>query len=113
MCFLDKNSESNEQLNNNFGFKSFITPPKNEHLKAFENDLYDTVRNIEFQNVKSSSKINSKMTERIKQDSKLLIPADKTYNLYRLTTDEYNQLSTEDIFKSYKNLHSRAIQNVD
>ena len=62
VCFLDKNSESNEQLNNNFGFKSFITPPKNEHLKAFENDLYDTVRNIEFQNVKSSSKINSKLT---------------------------------------------------
>ena len=37
--FFDKNSESNEQLNDNLGFKSVKTPPKNEHLNAFENDL--------------------------------------------------------------------------
>ena len=38
----------------------------------------------------------------IKQDPKILIPADKTNNLYRLTTDEYNKLLTENISKSHK-----------
>ena len=36
---------------NNFGFKPVLTPPKNEHLNAFEEDLYDLVRNIEFKRI--------------------------------------------------------------
>ena len=71
-----KNSESNEQLNNNF--KSVKTPPKNEHLNAFENDLYDMVRNIEFKNVNSlfQKQLQNDM-KCIKQAPKLLILADK------------------------------------
>ena len=63
------------------------------------------VRNIEFKNVKSSfqQQLQNDMKS-IKQDSRLLIPADKTNNLYRLTTDEYNRLLTEHMFKSYKKL---------
>ena len=38
----------------------------------------------------------------IKQDSKLLIPAYKTNNLYRLTTNEYNKLLTKNVSKNYK-----------
>ena len=46
MFFFDKNSESNEQLNVNFGFKSAITPQKNEHLSAFYINLQDTVHQL-------------------------------------------------------------------
>ena len=47
--FFDKPNEiDNATTVNNFGFKSVLTPPKNEHLNAFEEDLYDLVRNIEF-----------------------------------------------------------------
>ena len=52
--FFNKNSEFNKQLNVNFGLKSIKTPPKNKHLNAFKNDLYDMLRNITFKNVKSS-----------------------------------------------------------
>ena len=53
------------------------------------------VQNIEFRNVKSSFQDQLQNdVERIKQDPKLLIPADKPNNLYRLTTDEYNKLLT-------------------
>ena len=80
-------------MNDNFGFKSVKTPPKNEHLNAFENDMYDMVRNIEFENAKSSFQHQLQNdAKRIKQDLRLLITADKTSNLYRLTTDEYNKL---------------------
>ena len=80
-------------MNDNFGFKSVKTPPKNEHLNAFENDMYDMVRNIEFENAKSSFQHQLQNdAKRIKQDPRLLITADKTSNLYRLTTSEYNKL---------------------
>ena len=90
-------------MNNNFVFKSVKAPPKNKQLNAFENDLYYMVRNIEFKNVKSLLQHQlQNETKWIKQDPKILIPADKTNNLYRLTTDEYNKLLTENISKSHK-----------
>ena len=61
------------------------------------------IRNIEFKNVKSLSQQQLQNdVKRIKQDRKLLIPTDKTNNLYKLATDEYNKLLTKNIFKSYK-----------
>ena len=47
--FCDSNNtENNSSLNFNFGFKSDKTPPQTEHLNAFESDLYDMVRCIQF-----------------------------------------------------------------
>ena len=46
--FHSNSTENNESPNFNFGFKSDIIPPPKEHLDAFENDLYDMVRCIEF-----------------------------------------------------------------
>ena len=61
------------------------------------------VQNIEFRNEKSSFQDQLQNdVKRIKQDPKLLIPADKPNNLDRLTTDEYNKLLTKKISKSYK-----------
>ena len=36
-------SSQNDQYSSssNFGFKSQTTPPQNNHLNAFENDMYD------------------------------------------------------------------------
>ena len=112
--FFDKNSECNEQSNINFGFNLVKTPPKNEHLNAFEDDLYDMVRNIEFENVKSSfqQQLQSDVKS-IKKDPKLLIPADKANNLYRLTADEYNKLLTENIFKSYKTTDKSSLNSIN
>ena len=46
MFFFDKNSESNDQLKDNFRFKSVKILPKKEQLNAFENDLYDILYGI-------------------------------------------------------------------
>ena len=108
--FFDKNSESNKQLNINFGLRSLKTPRKNEHLNAFENDLYNMVRNIEFKNAKSS--FQQQLQHDVKQDSKLLIPADKTINLYRLITDKYNKLLTENISKNYKKTDKSSLYSI-
>ena len=78
------------------------TPPKNEHLNAFDADLYDMVRNIEFKTVSPEFQSNlSKYIKRINEDPLLFIPADKTNNLYKLSKDNCNKLLTDNITNSY------------
>ena len=38
--FYEKSDNTPEKTDNNFGFKSVKTPPKNEHLNSFEADFY-------------------------------------------------------------------------
>ena len=69
VIFYEKLEIPSEAIVNNFGFKSVRTPPKNEHLNAFETDLYDMVRNIEFKRVNSEFQSNlSKDIKRITED---------------------------------------------
>ena len=57
--FFEKPNEIDDATTvNNFGFKSILTPPKNEHLNAFEEDIYKLVRNSEFKKITQYSKIN-------------------------------------------------------
>ena len=74
--------------------------PKNQ----FESDLYDMVQNIEFKRVKSNFQILSNDVKNIKKNPKYLIAADKTNNLYELTTEKYNKLLIKNISKTYKKL---------
>ena len=47
--FFEKLNEIDDATTvNSFGFKSDLTPPRNEYLNAFEEEIYDPVRNIEF-----------------------------------------------------------------
>ena len=61
------------------------------------------VQNIEFKKVKSNFQMQlSSDVKNIKKNPKLLVPADKTNNLYEPTSELYNKLLTENISKSYK-----------
>ena len=48
----------------------------------------------------------------IKKNPKLLISADKTNNLFELTTEEYNKLLFENISKTYKRTTISAINAI-
>lgn len=77
---FERKTEEDSLDKSNFGFNSAITP-KNEYFNAFEKDLYNMIRNIEFRNIKSPFQAKlSKDAVEIKQ-STLPIPADKTNNL--------------------------------
>ena len=47
-----------QQQVNDSGFESVPTPPKNGHLDAFVEDLYDLVRNVEFKRANMVFKIS-------------------------------------------------------
>ena len=49
--FLKNNKDGNETKN--FGFQTLNTPPKNQILYNFENGLYEMIRKIEFEPVRT------------------------------------------------------------
>ena len=107
--FFERQCEDNDERNANFGFKSVKTLPKSDNLNQFESDLYDMVQNIEFAKVKSNFQMQlSNDVKNIKKNPKLLIPADKTNDLYELTTEEYNKSLIENISKTYKKTNVSA-----
>jgi len=111
--FFDHGSE-NKCTSNNFGFKSPNSPPQNIHLNAFEHDLYDMIRNTEFKY--TPNKFQQQLrndTKIIKQNDKVIVPADKTNNKYKVSVNEYNKLLTENITKSYKKAESSTIESIN
>ena len=99
---------------NNFGFKSAKAPPQNQLLIPFESDIYELIRTIEFKPVQNQFQKQLKRDIReLKQSSKLHIPADKTSNIYKVTSDEYNKLLTENITKTYKKTTNAAVKKVN
>ena len=88
---------------NDSGFESVPTPPKNEHLNAFEDDLYDLVRNVEFKraNMVFQNQFN-KDINMIDKNPLLFILADKFNNRYKVSKDTYCKLLQDNITKLYK-----------
>ena len=85
-CDMKGNSIKTET----YGLKSLKTPPPNNELAAFENDLIELVKNIKFRTVQNQQKTTLKSNIKlIQQSRKTLTPADKTSNIYRLTKEEY------------------------
>ena len=88
----------NELANGYFGFKTLTTPLSNEHLNAFENDLYDLIQKVEFTNVQNTFQQKLKKDiQSIKSSNNMLIFADKSTNLYELSRDQYEKLLYDNI----------------
>ena len=99
---------------NKFGFKSTKASPQNQMLTPIESDLYELARTIEFKPVQNQFQKQLKRDIReLKQSSKLLIPADKTTNLYKVSTKDYDKLLTENITKTYKKTAASAVMHVN
>ena len=98
-AFFFENPDANEE---NFGFKSNLTPSQNEHLTPFESDLYDMVRNIEFETGQNDfQKTLISDLKEIQSSKNVLVLADKTANLYEMSPDQYNSLFKNNITKTY------------
>ena len=102
--FCQSNSQPvNESANGYFGFKTLTTPPPNEHLNAFENDLYDLIQKVEFTNVQNTFQQKLKEdVQSIKSSNNVLVVAGKSTNLYELSRDHYEKLLYDHITQTYQ-----------
>ena len=83
-------------------------------MNQFESALYDMVQNIEFKKVKFNFPMQlSNDVKNIKKNPKILVPVDKSNNLYELTTEEYNKLQIENISKTYKQITVSAMNSIN
>ena len=93
-----ENRENNSHHCKNFGFKTVVTSPQIEDLNAFENDMYDLIRNVEFTNIKNEflDHLNRDI-ESIRSSKNVLAFADKSTNLYESSRENYQKLHHDNI----------------
>ena len=101
--FFDNPNTVNSDHNNNYGFNSKRTPPQNNALIPFENDLYDMINSITFIKHKSSfQKQLDKDVKSIQSSPDIFVPADKTTNIYKVSPEVYKKLLHDNITASYE-----------
>ena len=103
--YFDRDDKKDEETihKETFGFNTSNKPPPHKDLAAFENDLFDTIPKITFNRRKSLfQQTLTKDTNEIKRSNRLIIPADKTRNMYEMNTKTYSRLLHDNITKHYK-----------
>ena len=97
------NPDTTSSSKETYGFKSSKNPPPVEELKDFEDDMLKMIHSVKFKQVNNPflNKLKED-TDRIKNEPKLLITADKTTDFNKLESSTYNDLLEKNITKSYK-----------
>ena len=97
-----------------YGFKSRNCPPFVEEVANFEHDLMMMIKNIQFKYIKNDfqKQLKKDMSE-IQKCEKVLIPADKSRNIYKMETADYDKLLHDSITKTYKKSDQRNTNNIN
>jgi hypothetical protein len=101
---------SNREKPETFGFTSTKKVPRDDDLKALESDLYDLVEKIEFRDAKNDYQKDLTMKiENIKSEKKVIVPADKTSNFYKMDKEDYLELVEKNVHKEYKKAQNEEV----
>ena len=86
-----------------YGLKSRKCPPQVDELKAFEDDALKMIEMIEFRRVADpfQQRLRSDI-QKIRASPDIIVPADKTRNLYEVNKEQYTKLLSNNITKHYK-----------
>ena len=96
-----------------YDFNSTKSPPFIPELKEFEDGLALPNENIKFRKFdKEFQKLLKNDLKKIKREKKLLIPADKTSNYYKLSSEQYESLIRKGIQKEYKKINEKIVWQV-
>ena len=97
----------------NYGFQSTKNPPPIEELKDFEDSMLRMIQSVKFKHVNNTFLNRLKEdTDLIRKEPRLIIPADKTTNFYKLEPSAYNDLLEKNIMKSYKRAKPETIRAI-
>ena len=106
--FYNKDEEAKE-VPENYGFKSLSCPPQIKELSAFENELFNLLNIIKFEKVQSEFQAKLKEDiQLINSESKTLIFADETTNLYKLEKKQYKKFLKDSITITYKKVNKKS-----
>ena len=95
-------------------YSSRRSAPEMEKLKAFEGDLFNIIKEIKFRNHKSEyQKTMQNNIKKLLSVHKLIVPSDKTSNLYYVNIKTYKKLLLNNITKDYKITNDNAINSIN
>ena len=111
--FLDQQNHTAAETET-YGFQSENAPLQHKNLNAFENDLYELVKSIQFKKVRNQfqQQLASDVKE-IKKSSNMFVSADKTTNLYKLQVPHYRKLLNENITSTYKKTGREPLNHIN
>lgn len=95
---------NNRDRKETYGFKTANSPPKDEELRPFLNDLAGMINKIKF---------SQKDVQRIKKCENIIVKDDKTNNLYEVKPQDYNKKIDEEIHKEYKTVNKKVLEDVN
>ena len=106
------NLESTEK--ETYGFKSKNWPPIVEEVANFEHDLMMMIKNIQFKNINNDfqTKLRNDISD-IQKSEKVLMPADKSRNIYKVERADCKKLLHDNITRTYKKSDQRKINNIN
>ena len=112
--FFFKNKHITPSGKKTYGFKTSQSPDPQPELRAFECDLYDMVRNIQFNRYSNDfQKQLKKDVKEIQASDKVYVSADKTTNIYPMDKDKYLKLRKENVTKCYKTTCDSMKHDID
>ena len=80
-----------------------LPPPTVDELGPFEEEMHKLTKNLKFKHYTDSfQQTLNENCQKIKRESKMIIPADKTTNYYLVDKDDYLELRNKNITKDYK-----------
>ena len=107
------NPQSNPNKANKYGFKSIRAAPKVPELKPFEDDLTSLIKDVQYDDFLNPLQKDLKVVQaNINSEPKVIIPADKTTNFYKMDPKDYNQLLDKNIQKEYKKEQISVVNKV-
>ena len=103
--------ENNKQ---SYGFKSTRTAPTSSLLKPFEDELFEIIANLEFNEHRSQFQNKMAATvDYIKNSNNVFVCADKTTNVYEVSPDKYKKLLLDNVTKDYEQVNEREVNEVN
>ena len=107
--FLNPNQDPERVRKETYGFPTTKNAPNMDsiapELKEFREELFFLAKNIEYRDKMQPSQFQKQLREdvsKIRNDDKMIIPADKTANYYKMKTQDYYSLIEKSIHKEYK-----------
>ena len=105
----DDNTQSHKRI-----FPTPYSAPPCNRILAFESDLIDLVKNIEFRYVNNTFQNElRKDIRRINSSNNIIVFSDKTNNLYEIKPEAYNDLLRDNITRDYKLCDSNIVDNIN
>lgn len=101
--WVTKEKDDSVDSKNTYGFKTEKSAPQHKELIRFENDVINLISNLEYRPDKSQFQRKlMKDVKNIDKSDKILLPADKTSNIYEVEKNVYKKLLRDNVTSAYE-----------